>query len=105
MLILQAYVDISFCPNLKLYKGKCPVGWLTKFFGASVSWESTVTRRVKTKEAQELGEIDVRWIDTESQLADSLTKATVGTKLAEHRNGILGPDELQTHFGPPMIPP
>ena len=173
MQIIQAFVDISFCPQLNLYKGKCPVGWALKFFGATVLWDSTVTRRVmgstaeaecngldlvlreviwhrhfhelvgifkvigptviwedntaactlvkdnvfhkrtkhfaiefyKTKEAQAVGEIDVQWIDTDSQIADTLTKATVGEKLAKHRCGLLGPDELQTHFGPPMVPP
>ena len=57
-----------------------------------------------TKEAIELKELELHYINTAKQLADSLTKCLVGSKFVEHREGVMGPMDLQEYFGK-MTPP
>ena len=69
----------------------------SKHFG--VDWYAT-------KEAVEDGRMSLEWVSTQWQLADLLTKPAFGKMLARFREGLMGAEELQMHFGTmaPLLP-
>ena len=79
--LLEAYVDVSFAPEVDTNKAKSRIGYLIKFLGAVTTWSTTMSKRPlgSSPEAECYGLVEVG-------------KELVWQKAQQHYIGIFQPD-------------